>query len=683
MMNVVSFLAVAIAAMGVRGDHPGDGWIIASPMDITSGPHMHDPAVSKVQGILKNWQACQAACAASDSCKEFDFSDAWSSADHSKVNLECGTVGSCYLRTDEYWPGDAGSNCNHTSGRKPGLPPVPAPTPPPPPPTPAFPPSPAPPSKPPLGYQPNIVFILTDDQDTRLDGHNDVYSDIGSMAAQPALQKHLIAGGARMSNGFVATPICCPSRTETFTGRHLHNVWGKCMHADTTQAGSRTMGLFGRMKDQGYNVGVFGKVTNDQTRILPQITQEGAATYIDSPVDYNNYDGLPYYRLFPNGTQFTEKLDASNPVFGSVYQTTQIGNRSLNWIRSVALESKPFFAYLGPHAPHYPATPAPWYNESFPDIKIPITPNYNLSSPGKTQHIRQNPPLTELAKCWEEQHFRDRWQTLLSVDDIVADLYNLLAELDIEKKTFVVYSSDHGYKQGQWRVGTSKQHPYETDIHVPFLFSGPGIAAGTVLPHMSGNIDIMPTLLDLAGGPGAIPPWIDGKSMLPLLVPSVATARGFRNESWRDYFLIEYKSVGTYYNDHSGAYGEPACAHGQKMPRGPDPNKTSPCVESNITGGGNCYFVDSTKSNSWRNLRIINDKENIAYIEYDATYNWQTTDAKGSGLDWYELYDVQSDPYQMNNLYPTTDDATKTRLHQLMVKYYKCGGSLHTPSTCA
>jgi hypothetical protein len=42
------------------------------------------------------------------------------------------------------------------------------------------------------------------------------------------------------------------------------------------------------------------------------------------------------------------------------YQTTQIGNRSLNWIRSVAGGPKPFFAYLGPHAPHYPAQPAPW-----------------------------------------------------------------------------------------------------------------------------------------------------------------------------------------------------------------------------------------------------------------------------------------------------------------------------------
>lgn len=69
-----------------------------------------------------------------------------------------------------------------------------------------------------------------------------------------------------------------------------------CMHADTAQAGARTTGLFGRLTDLGYTTGVFGKVTNDQTRILPQLVKEGSASYIDSPVEYNSYDGLPYFR---------------------------------------------------------------------------------------------------------------------------------------------------------------------------------------------------------------------------------------------------------------------------------------------------------------------------------------------------------------------------------------------------
>jgi hypothetical protein len=56
------------------------------------------------------------------------------------------------------------------------------------------------------------------------------------------------------------------------------------------------------------------------------------------------------------------------------------------------------------------------------------------------------------------------------------------------------------YKQGQWRLGTSKQHPYETDVLVPFIVRGPGIAARSSVGALCANIDLMPTVLELAAG---------------------------------------------------------------------------------------------------------------------------------------------------------------------------------------
>lgn len=282
-----------------------------------------------------------------------------------------------------------------------------------------------PPPSPPLGYQPNFVFVLTDDQDRILG--KDGYDSLGSLAVMPTLQEKLLGEGAVVENFLVNTPICCPSRTEFFTGRYFHNVGppadnnGTCMHADTKIAGAKTTGMFGLMKNAGYNVGVFGKVTNDQARMLKQLGDDRSASFIDSPIDYNNYMGTEYWQYFDsNQTHQREKLNPTHPIFQTAYQTTQIGNRTLRWLSGAIAEAKrgqmnngdgsdssdgsdgrPFFAYVGPHAPHYPAQPAPWYEHAFDSIDAPVTRNYNVASPGKAQHVRQNPPLDAEAKCWE------------------------------------------------------------------------------------------------------------------------------------------------------------------------------------------------------------------------------------------------------------------------------------------
>ena len=59
---------------------------------------------------------------------------------------------------------------------------------------------------------PNFVFILMDDQDLLLNSPN--YMEY--------LQTYIVDEGVTLSNGFVSTPVCCPSRTETITGRYFH-----------------------------------------------------------------------------------------------------------------------------------------------------------------------------------------------------------------------------------------------------------------------------------------------------------------------------------------------------------------------------------------------------------------------------------------------------------------------------
>jgi len=231
-------------------------------------------------------------------------------------------------------------------------------------------------------------------------------------------------------------------------------------------------------------------------------------------------------------------------------------------------------------------------------------------------------------------------------------------------------------------IGTSKQHPYETDIRVPFIIRGPGIEPGTnITKILAGNVDVMPTILDLAGLTGIFEDEMDGKSMKEILLHDNPDEETF---DFRQYFLNEYYSVGTYYNDHGSIWQDgrttsELCGTGpgsKSGPVGPDPDtKPEDCVESEGVGDGNCWFVDSQHSNTWRQLRIMNETMNWNYVEYDPSWKFETTDSSGAGLQHYELYDVARDPYQMDNIYTTASIETRTALHQQLEEYFQCKGN--------
>ena len=518
--------------------------------------------------------------------------------------------------------------------------------------------------------RPNFVFLLTDDQDMKL-GSEDVYTKWGSIESQHSVQERLLRGGTAMKNFFVNTPICCPSRTEYFTGRYFHNVRGVngtgCMHVNTTYVSSPETGIFGRLFKAGYSTGLFGKVTNDQIPLLETLVANNATSYISSPYKYSDYNGAQYFNYnHSNGdTKGTiETMNATDPRFGSLYQTSQLGNRSMAWLDSlVERDALPFFLYLGPHAPHFPADPAPWYEGEFNDSRAPRTPNYNVESPDKTPHIRQNPPMSECLECWEDQHFRDRWRTLLSVDDLVEAVYERLERHGIADNTYFFYTSDHGFKLGQWRVPVAKQHPYETDIRVPFFVSGPGIKEGVELPHLHGNVDFLPTIMTLAGlevQPGEM----DGREFASLILGKHSDSR----TAW----LNEYESNGDRISDNIPIWApkgfENTC--GGPIPAGPSGKVNhSDCIERNETGTGNCYYFDSAKSNTFRALRRINATHDTQYIEYAANWDWCPTCPI-----WYEYYNVAEDLYQVKNLYYTLPQETRDALASELNEYYKCNG---------
>eukprot|EP01079_Euglenida_sp_SAG-EU17-18_P007187 gene7187-1285_t len=546
---------------------------------------------------------------------------------------------------------------------------------------------------------PNIVYIMTDDQDIEL----------GGLTPMPQTRRLLGDGGATGNSMYIATPICCPSRTETLSGRLYHNVLSDdlsgCMHVNSTEyIFKHSAAIFPALEGAGYWTGGFGKIINGQGNVFHPPpgrkrapTTDGSPspcvyvvcrtlarvrlpppdwwTWLSVPLDEGDYFAPDQFEKRPNGSHWVSSLGNKSEVVDDWYQTAQIGNRSLQFIDAALEAGMPFVAYLGPHAPHYSADSPPWARDLYTNLSAPRTPAYNTSvgQGDKTQHVAQNPPFDGEAEHWIDVHFRNRWRAISGVDDMVAGVLGHLEAKGVLTNTYVLFSSDHGYKLGEWRIGCSKQHPYETDVHIPFFARGPGIAPGTQLSALVSNIDIGPTMLDIAGL--APNPEHDGKSLLPMLRSRQdSDERAGLEASWRTTQIIEYIS---------SSITESACAATE--------NKTAPHI-----GEGQCYFVDSQQSNNWIAIRVRNRTDNFVYVESYRAQAMQTPikDPKGNtigkgvfqclpgDLCQHELYDygpITEDPaypvmdpgrWCLDNKYKRLTPSDKATLHTQLKDAY-------------
>ena len=231
---------------------------------------------------------------------------------------------------------------------------------------------------------PNLVFFLTDDQDQLLGGSFPISPFNKGATPLPNVQKLMVEEGATATNFFIHTPICaslpaplvssalmrrapppgCPSRSETVTGRYLHNVHTPpvekqcnesysgqddagnvcCMHVDEVLVNNYTMAKY--MKEQkGFTSGMFGKYLNN----CPDTAQpgwdawfaNGGGNYYNTSFAVEGIEGLSDARNYQFNTPYQYAGETAWP-----YSTALIGNYSIAWIRKVAKESKPWFAYI-------------------------------------------------------------------------------------------------------------------------------------------------------------------------------------------------------------------------------------------------------------------------------------------------------------------------------------------------
>lgn len=370
--------------------------------------------------------------------------------------------------------------------------------------------------------QPNIVFLLTDDQDLML----------GGTTPMSYTRQFMSTHGAQLNNFFVNTPVCCPSRTTLLSGKYPHNwhvTHGGCMSMNVTNPVFQQSTIGVHMQKLGYVTGMFGKFLNP----------EGMSPYCEDSQLLPGFDD--FLAMCDDNRYFENKLNSNGLIYTTGtdpedYLTSVIGNTTLKFVESALSGEKPFFAYIAPHAPHVPATPAPWYADEFTGLMAPRTLSYNQSARDHHYVVRSQDPLNSTVGMEVDQLFENRWRTLLSVDDIMKTLLPLLEAHGQLNNTYIIQTSDHGFQLGQFRLPSCKLQPYEHDIRVPFFVHGPEIQAGYNYAFVAGMVDVAPTLLTLGGG---VPlDTMDGKSFAELLFKPITT------QSIREKHMLEYWTLG-------------------------------------------------------------------------------------------------------------------------------------------
>jgi N-acetylglucosamine-6-sulfatase len=379
--------------------------------------------------------------------------------------------------------------------------------------------SPEPPAKPTSAGPPNIILILTDDQDTLLE----------SVEYMPNVKSLLAEQGATVPNNLVPLSLCCPSRTTILRGQYPHNT-----HVLTNNLpnggfekvyseGLESATVATVLHAAGYRTILLGKYLNGYPDTAPP-------NYIPPGWDewYSPVAGNPYseynYTLNENGVQVSYGNTPTD------YLTDVIHAKAVNFIQG-ANPAQPVFMYFATYAPHEPYTPAPRHAGLFPNIKAPRPPTFNEPDvTGKPAYIRGRARLSQAQVATIDENYRDRLRALQAVDEAIGDLVATLSATGRLSNTYLFFASDNGYHMGEHRLLPGKYTPYGTDIHVPLVARGPGIPAGVVVNQFTADLDLPETFAELAGVPPL--PFSDGRSLVGLL-------KGTPPQAWRQAFLLE------------------------------------------------------------------------------------------------------------------------------------------------
>jgi len=382
-----------------------------------------------------------------------------------------------------------------------------------------------------LGDRPNIIFIMTDDQGPWAFGaapNPDAYT--------PNIDR-LCRQGARLTNYFVTTPVCSPSRASLMTSRYSTEVGipdylKRSMHLGL----SREFPTWPEILDQaGYATALIGKWhLGRDDRCYPT---------------HYGYDEFTGFRAggFTSKDPAVEVNGRKTRIEG--YTPDILTDFAIDFIESH--QQKPFLLSLHFWAPHantknrtpdgdrtwLPLSDADWgrFKNSDPDLPQPDYPKLDIPR--------------------ARRMMREYLASVSSVDRNLGRLLATLEKLQISQKTIVIFTSDNGYNMahnGIWHKGngrwllTDNRGPrpnlYDNSLKVPAIIRWPGrIKPGTTVEKTVTNLDWFPTILTMAAVSLPRNITIRGRNFLPLLK---GKSISWKNDLFAQYSMWRWNQTG-------------------------------------------------------------------------------------------------------------------------------------------
>jgi len=384
--------------------------------------------------------------------------------------------------------------------------------------------------------KPNVVVMMTDDQ----------RFDYMSCAGHPFLKTpnmdRIAADGARFINMFVTNALCAPSRATLMTGQYSHangvrDNLGSRLNADAPW-------MPDELRRAGYEVAFVGK-------------SHVPGNFRDKKWDY--YFGFQGQGNYLKPVVAESGLDGTigkdKPYEGWIDDVTT--GKAIDWMKKK--RDKPFALFLFFKAPHRSWQPPPRHKNLYADAIVKKPALWDDLGMGKPRAFLQAANMIGQypdTKNYDEM-IRDCCRCLTGVDDNVGRVLATLDEMKTYDNTAVMYLSDNGFFLGEWQR-FDKRFMHESSIRVPWLLKLPKTkyvwGAGKKPAQMVLNIDIAPTVLDIAGAKA--PETMHGKSVVKLIAETPDDPTPVK---WRDawfYSYYEFPDVSHNVTKHRGVRTE-------------------------------------------------------------------------------------------------------------------------------